>query len=157
MIIRFSQKWAKQKYEKRIRELIKFVKGSRSCPDLLVKIFMYKTPQPLSRCFRGNYRNIHIHGLYLSDQLYKYARNITSIITLRISPKVSCDPTIESEGKSFREFKPEKFNEELVELFAHEFKHYLDMHKLMSKSKWKHWEVRAERFAENMLAKWKQH
>jgi hypothetical protein len=34
MLIKFSQKWAKAQYEKKIRELINFVKGNKTMPRL---------------------------------------------------------------------------------------------------------------------------
>lgn len=152
MIVRFSQKWAKEKYEKLVREAINFVKGSRSCKDLLVKVFFYKKPQPLGNCFRGNYRNLWIHGYYRSDFPNGRPDYLQSIITLKISDKVACDPQIC--GRDQELFEDHQLQEDIVKLFAHEFKHYLDMRKLKNRQKWRHWEVRANDFSNKILLKW---
>jgi len=156
--IRFSQKWAKEKYADAIRKAINFVKRSRSCNDLLVKVFFYRAKN--ASC--GNFRSAIIHGSYESDL------GIQNIITLKFSDRIFVDPSVLTENEkeqmviykaSFGRFYKLKsiktIQQEFVELFAHEFKHYLDMHDLMDKSKYRHWEVRAEKFAKKMVEKWK--
>ncbi len=155
VIIRFSQKWAKEKYRSIVPELIHFVQGTRRCPDLLVKIFVYASPTPLSKGFQGNYRNVFIHGSYPSDHIR--GTKVTSIITLKVPSKVKYDPTVEPEGRSERDYPIDIWQFRFVGLFGHEFKHYLDMRTLRDKTKYRHWEVRAEEFAKQMREKWKQH
>ena len=157
MKVQFSQAWAKQKYEEPLREAIHFVKGSRSCSDLLVKVFFYKE----RGSYRGNYRNVRIHGSYGTD------RGMANIITLKFSDRIFHDPsvlTIEEQeqlelrpathGRMYRLKTLELLKEEFIALFAHEFKHYLDMKNLESKHKYRHWEVRAEKFAERKMLEW---
>jgi len=135
MRLKFSQRRFKEKYEKRFRKLINFVKGSRSTPDLCIKIFFYKKP-----CRSvGRYRHYNIHGFY-EKEWEELMPKITSIITLKLSQDVS--------------------DEEFIKLFAHEFKHYLDFNKFytiaISKGRFKKWEVRASKFAEKMKRKWRE-
>jgi len=155
VLVRFSQEWAKEKYNEVIRDAIRFVKGSRSAKDLLVKVFFYRKPQVLNNCFRGNYRNVWVHGYYRSDFPNGRPSYVSNIITLKISDKVRCDPTLEPEGKTFHEIPIDRLRREVIGLFAHEFKHYLDMRKLRDKERWRHWEVRAKKFAEQTLEKLK--
>jgi hypothetical protein len=130
MIIRFSQRWAKEKYEQKIRQLIRFVKGRRSCPDLLIKVFFYKNPHsPMA-----HYRSIPIHGHLICDQKY-VDRGVKSIIMLKFPPDVT-DTTI-------------------LWTFAHEFKHYLDFREKLNKKHYKWWEKRANKFANKTIKKWK--
>jgi hypothetical protein len=129
MRLRFSQAWAKRQYEKRIRELIKFVKGRRACPDLLVKVFFYRYDE----LFNGNYRNAWNHGFY--NQEAKLLPKITHIITLKV-----CED--------------KDFDERFIGIFAHEFKHYLDFKRFRGQRR--KWEVRAEKFSKQMVEKWKQ-
>jgi len=135
MRLRFSQKWAKEKYEKRFRKLINFVKGSRSTPDLCVKIFFYRKP----RVSTGRYRHYNVHVFY-EKEWEEFMPKITSIITLKLSQDIS--------------------NEEFIELFAHEFKHYLDINKFYEiaivKGRFKKWGIRANKFAEKVRRKWRE-
>ena len=166
MLVRFSQKWAKQKYEKLVREAVNFVKGSRSAPDLLVKVFFYKNPRcaPInpSSLWSGGYRSRWLHGLYPNEE--KYA-NIDHVVTLKFVSQIAVDATVfevgdcipyEGELVSLRGVAPSdrQLGEAVVEGFSHEFKHYLDMRKLREKRKFRHWEVRARKFAEKQLEKW---
>ena len=155
MLVRFSQKWTKEKYEKLIREAIRFVKGSRSCKDLLVKVFFYRKSQPLSKIAHGNYRNVWIHGYYRSDFPNGRPEYVNGVITLKLAEKIACDPKIEPEGRSFHVIIKDRLMENVIGIFAHEFKHHLDMRKLRSKEKWRHWEVRANKFSEKMLEKFR--
>jgi len=135
MLLKFSQRRFKEKYEKRFRKLINFVKGSRSAPDLCIKIFFYKKP----RRSIGHYRHYNIHGFY-EKEWKELMPKITSIITLKLSQDIS--------------------DEEFIELFAHEFKHYLDINKVytigMSIGIVKKWGVRAKEVAENLKRKWRE-
>lgn len=160
MLVRFSQKWAKEKYGKLVRETINFVKGSRSAPDLLIKVFFYKTPFSATR---GTYRNLWIHGGYASEFDYE---KVEHVITLKIATRTAyCIDVFEvgdyipniqiKQGEAFVEASEDKIIEDIIGLFAHEFKHYLDMRKLRSKKKWRHWEVRANQFSKKILEKWR--
>ena len=155
MKIRFSQAWAKERYEKAIREAITFVKGSRACPDLLVKVFFYTNKGG----YRGNYRNTAIHGSFNSDG------NIQNIITLKFSNKIFYDPSVltpkeqqelelkpATHGRMYRDRSLRSMTADFVSLFAHEFKHYLDMKALRDKMHFRHWEVRASKFEKKMVA-----
>jgi hypothetical protein len=125
MLLKFSQKWAKEEYEHKIKELIRFVKGNRRCADLLVKVFIY-TKAKWRTSPRGSYRSLYLHGFYSNETQY-INRGIRSVVTVKL---------------------PIDFSEEsFVYIFAHEFKHYLDMHNLSSKEKYKWWEKRANKFA----------
>jgi len=159
MKARFSQKWAKEKYATIIKEAINFVKGTRNCPDLLVKVFFYTEK---GNCWKGNYRNVSIHGSYGCADL-----EMPNIITLKCSNRIFIDPSVlteEEKGKldlkkaSFNRYyktlSMESMKKQFVELFAHEFKHYLDMRSLMDKRKYRHWEVRADKFAKKMVEKY---
>ena len=152
MLVRFSQKWAKEKYEDLIKEAIRFVKASRSCKDLLVKVFFYRKPQTMNNAFRGSYRNVWIHGYYLSDFPNGRPSYLHNIITLKISNQVLCD--FETNSKGFVKIPIERLQREIVGIFAHEFKHYLDMRKLRGKHQYRHWEVRATKFTEKQVEKW---
>jgi hypothetical protein len=155
MIVRFSQKWAKEKYGSIVPELIHFVKGTRSCSDLLIKIFVYASPMPVSKGFRGNYRNIFIHGSYPSDHIER--TRVSNIITLKVPSKLKYDPTVEPEGRTEKDYPIDIWQLKFIGIFAHEFKHYLDMRTLRDKTNYRHWEVRAEEFAKKISEKWNQH
>ena len=166
MKIKFSQKWAKEKYEMLVRSCVKFVKGSRSAPDLLVKIFFYKQPKSSQQRFRGNYRNEAIHGFYDSESKY-LTGGIRSIITLKLSERqaLSSDLDIWEIGdvipdikfyhnQAYRNLSESELAKDFISIFAHEFKHYLDMRDLVDRSKYRHWEVRANKFSAKMADKW---
>ena len=157
MKIHFCQAWAKERYEKALREAIGFVKGTRSCPDLFVKVFFYTNKGG----YRGNYRNARIHGSFNSDG------NIENIITLKFSNKIFHDPSVlttqeqqqlelkpATHGRMYRERSLRSMTADFVSLFAHEFKHYLDMKALHNKTHFRHWEVRASKFEKKMVNKW---
>jgi len=129
MLLKFSQRWAKEKYAHRVKELIRFVKGNRRCADLLVKVFIY-TKAKWRTSPRGSYRSLYLHGFYESETPY-INRGIRSVITLKLPPDFS--------------------DESFIYIFAHEFKHFLDMHKLTSVQKYKWWEKRANKFAVKKL------
>ncbi len=161
MKLQFSQTWARKKYEKPLREAINFVKGSRGCSDLVVKAFFYVNKGG----YRGNYRNTEIHGSYDTEKLNP---NIKSVITLKFSERTFYDPSMltpqEIEqaqlkpatwGRMYHTRSLESMMEDFISLFAHEFKHYLDMRNLHDKSHFHHWEVRAEKFSKQQLEKWK--
>lgn len=130
MLIKFSQKWAKAQYEKKIRELIHFVKGRRNCPDLLIKVFFYKSK---SASWKAHYHSAVIHGFYDSEREY-VAKGYVHIITLKI-------------GEDFTD-------RSFVWAFAHEFKHYLDFREKLDKKRYKWWEKRANKFANKKVEEW---
>ena len=133
MLIKFNQKWAEEKYEQKIRELIHFVKGSRRCADLLVKVFIY-TKAKLRTKPSGNYRSLQIHGFYETESQY-ISRGISSIITVKL---------------------PEDFSEQsFIYIFAHEWKHYLDFREKLDKNPYRWWEKRANKFACKKVEEWK--
>jgi hypothetical protein len=153
MQVRFSQSWAKDKYEKTLRDAINFVKGSRGCKDLLVKFAVLPTPVPSSSAgCSGNYRILFIHGFYPNETI---SPTIRSIITLKLRPNIKCNPTIQPEGKDQIELSEVRLEQEILRTFAHEFKHYLDVGKLRDKINYRHWEVRAKKFAEEKITEWK--
>jgi len=137
MIVRFSQKWAKAKYGDLVREAIRFVKGSRVCKDLLVKVMFYTSSKPE---WRGNYRSVYLHGFFDSEFTLnrKLKNQFEHVITLKI-PRAGSEVEIQKM---------------IVQAFGHEFKHYLDMRKLRSKKRFRHWEVRADKFSKKMLERW---
>lgn len=159
MLVRFSQKWAKEKYEPIVREAIRFVKGSRSCKDLLVKVMFYTKPK---NDWAGNYRSLWLHGFYDSEfELNRKLQNpVDHIITLKIPTERNYDLSVYEVGDDIvfdgMSFSEAEIQRTVVRAFAHEFKHYLDMRKLRSKGKWRHWEDRAKKFAEKILDKWNQ-
>ena len=107
--------------EQRVRDTFKQVKQHKRHNDLLVSV---KQTNTLSR---GLYKNIWIHGLPVEVTRRKKFRRITSLITLKIQVGTS--------------------DGDLIELIAHEYKHYLDLRTWTDSSKYRHWEVRAGAFA----------
>jgi hypothetical protein len=90
MRVNFSQKWAKERYGRRVRALLWRV----------VKLaFSFIPLRPYDIGGGGNYRHICIHGFY-SNEWEKYSQKYDAIITLKLSKGVS--------------------DEEIVRLFAHE-------------------------------------
>lgn len=168
MLIRFSQKWSQKKYEALFRKLIRFVKGSRTAPDLLVKIFFYTKPRALYDRFNGNFRTVTIHGFYDSEKPL-IEKGINSIVTLKLCEKQALDSDLDiwevgevipdirfdKSGKAYRELTEEEMSIDFLRIFAHEYKHYLDMNCQIDRSKYRHWEVRADRFQSRIVGKWK--
>jgi len=50
MRVNFSQKWAKERYGRRVRALlwrvVKLARATKKCRRLLVKVFFYISPSP---------------------------------------------------------------------------------------------------------------
>lgn len=129
MKIVFSQKWAEEKYGKRIREIlwriVKLARATKKCDNLLVKVFFYTKQDRI----RGNYRNIWIHGFY-DKEWNKYAKKFEGIITLKL-PKNATD-------------------EEIAQIFAHELGHHLSFVKHR-----RFGEKTANKFEEKVIQRWK--
>jgi len=105
--IKFSQP-TDPETKNRIKSIIRKIKRSRSCPDLLVKVFFYRKER---KGWRGNFRSIEEHGFY--DHELEYYPPITTIITLKLG---------------------DKDDETIRQAFAHEFAHYL-IHKRAEKQR----------------------
>ena len=103
MILRFSQKNKKEKWENKIRAYFNLI-STKSTPDLLIKVCFFKEPTRL----HGHYRSLRVHGFYNNEWNIrgKFKTPINHIITLKLCEKAETD-------------------ESLFMLIAHEFRHYL--------------------------------
>jgi len=116
MFLTFSQKWAKKKYETKIRELINTVK-TKPTKNLWIKIFFYKNIKAgdkiiyITKC-NGHYRSASWNGHGFYDSEWKFIHKhpeIKHCITLKLS-------------ESATELR-------IGSLIAHEYRHYLQYDK----------------------------
>lgn len=131
MRIIYSQKWAKERVDEKIRKLLPFIPGIKNS-DLLIKVFCYTR----NHSYRGHYRNMFYHGFWQREWDY--------FATLKKIP----------EHHILLKFHPDIRDELLLKFIAHEFGHLRDWRKYKGK-KYKCAQKRCDKFAEKCLRKYR--
>lgn len=133
MRIIYSQRWVKEKIDKKIKSLLPFIPGIKTA-DLLVKVFCYKS-KPCYR-YRGHYRNLRFHGFWESE--WDYFSTLKKVPTHYIVLK----------------FHPDIPDETLLHFIAHEYGHLKDW-KRYNGQKYKCAQARCNKFADKCVNKYK--
>ena len=121
MRIKYSQRWAKEKVDNKIKKLLPFVPGIKSA-DLLIKVFCYTKIRSYtdndgvvhqfgSQKHRGHYRHIDFHGFWEKER--DYFATLKHVPTHHILLK----------------FHPDINDETLLYFIAHEYGHLRDWRK----------------------------
>jgi len=143
----YSQKWAKEKVDQKIRRLLPYVPGIKSA-DLLIKVFCYTKIRKYTdekgkiwyfgrEKYRGHYRHLRYHSFWKSE--WEYFRRLKKVPTHHIVLK----------------FHPDINDKTLLHFIAHEFGHLRD---------WRKWEGsknrcaqrRCDKFGDKCVEKYKQ-
>jgi len=147
MRIIYSQKWAKEKVDLKIRKLLPFVPGIKSA-DLLVKVFCYTKLRKYTDSegvvhwfgrnkYSGHYRYLYTHSFWKSE--CKYFSKLKKVPAHHIMLKFHSDID----------------DSILLHLIAHEFGHLKDWRKWKG-SKYKCAQKRCDKFADKCVKKYKE-
>ena len=146
MRIKYSQKWAKEKVDEKIKRLCAFVPGIKTA-DLLIKVFCYTKIRSYtdndgivhefgSQKYRGHYRHISYHGFY--DNEWDYFDTLKRIPTHHITLK----------------FHPGITDERLLHFIAHEYGHLKDWRKYNGE-RYKCAQKKCDKFADKCVERFK--
>ena len=138
----YSNPKMKEVFGARLREHFNFVK-TMSTPDLLIKVFVYKPKVHSDDSFRsgrwrGHYRNVYIHGFYSNEvKHYKQSKGkIRHVIQLKFDEDIT--------------------DRSLIELLAHEYRHYWQFKKYKNPKEHMQLERDAKKFQRLKLKRWLQ-